>query len=171
MSAAIAAGALRRIRERDLTVKAATFAEPVNIIRRPGPKLIGQFIMTNRTAAGYVEKNPPMLRDVSEPVTTIVKRVFNPTNFLYGGALAKDRLITDLGPIDFLEGIPIFMSRGGASKISPEAAFNQLAAHLGQVADVETHTYGDKRTSPHDHGYVLTIQSFIDASNSVLARL
>ena len=128
-----------------------------------------QFIMSGRTAGGYVAMNPAIVREVSEPITTITKRATKPTNYLYATALAGSSLTRDLGSIDHLENVPIFISRGAGSSVSPEDGFRLLEGHLSQIADVESRVFGDK-DNPHDHGYVLTVQSFIDAAKNILER-
>lgn len=171
MSSAIAASALSVIQEKELDIRGVTFNEPINILRRPILALGKQFIATNRTAAGYVAMNPDSVRNASEPVLTIAKRALRTTNFLYAMALANGTFSSDIQPLSQLTGIPVFMSRGANSTISPEYEFGLLHDFLKTTADVQTTTYGDHEQNPHDHAYVLTVQSFIDAAANILNRI
>ncbi|MDB5160428.1 MAG: hypothetical protein JWO99_691 [Candidatus Saccharibacteria bacterium] len=173
MSTALTAAALHAAYEASLTIKGATLAEPINLIDRSFTALASQFVY-QPTASGYVAVNPQLVREVSEPISTIVRRVFDVpslgANKLYAQALKQGNFIADLGDMDHLQNVPIYLTRGAASKVSPEEMFVPLAVHLSQVADVETEVFGDKATNPHDHPYVLTVQSFIDAAENVLNR-
>ncbi len=169
MSAAITASALNAAREKAIKIKGASFAEPINATPSSLLKLGMQFVMSGRSAEGYIAMNPEIVREVSEPIMTIAKRAMSRNNYLYATALANGSMIDDLGLIDHLKDVPIFMSRGYGSNISPEDGFRLLESHLSQVADVDAVVFGDKN-NPHDHPYVLTVQSFIDAANNILER-
>ena len=169
MSAAIAASGLRAARERGFIVKGVSFAEPTNTAVRSIPKLATQFIRAGLTANGYAAMNPSIVIDVSEPVATIIKRAAKPTNFLYATALASGSMLQDLGPVTDLEDIPVLITRGAGSSVSPRDGFEALANYLSVATDVQSHTFGN-RYNPHDHGYTLTVQSFIDAAKNLIAR-
>jgi len=170
MSAGIGAGVLNAANKSSIPIKGATFAEPTNVTPRSQLELGTHFLKAGLTAGGYVKMNPAILRDASEPIATIAKRALNPTNFLYARALASGSLIEDLGSIDHLQDVPIYLARGAASRVSPERGFDSLRKHLAQTADVEAYTFGDQRDNPHNHGYVLAVQPFIDAAQNVLDR-
>jgi len=173
MSTALTAAALNAARLNNLVIKGATLAEPINLIDRSLTQLAAQFVY-QPTAAGYVAMNPKLIKEVSDPIMTIARRAFDlpsiKANKLYAQALSRGNLMSDLGEIDHLEGTPLYLTRGGASIVSPPEMFDPLAKHLAQTADVETKIFGDKHSNPHDHPYVLTVQSFIEASENILSK-
>lgn len=170
MSCATTAAAVGYSAENTIPIAGFTFAEPVNVLRRPTLQLATQFIGSGLHAGKYVAMNPESVRSVSEPVWTITKRAIKPTNFLYAGALAHDSLIRDLGPLDSFFNTPVYISRGAGSKVSPANGFEILKTHLQNSTKLESETFGNITTNPHDHAYALTVQSFIDAAKNIINR-
>lgn len=170
MSCATTAAAVGYAAAENISIAGFTFAEPVNVLRRPTFQLAVQFFRSGLNAGKYVAMNPENVRSVSEPVWTITKRAVKPINLLYAGALASDSLIQDLGPLEAFSNTPVYISRGAGSAVSPQEGFKVLTTHLQNATLLEAETFGDASTDPHDHAYALTVQSFIDAAQNILDR-
>jgi hypothetical protein len=174
MGSALAAAKLRAAGERGFDITGASFAEVVNTVNRNMYfKLLPQFGAGMGLAGLYVEHNPEVLKEHdNEGQMGWLKRLVNDTkaNKLYGGALARDGFVNDLGNIDHLTGKPVLLTRGGASELSPEHLFAPLGEHFGRVALLRSTVFGDRESNPHDHPYTMTVKSVIDAANDVLER-
>jgi len=171
MGASLIAGAANTIVSRGGSITGLTMAEPLNVVDRSVPKLARQFVI-QPTVAGYSAMNPQILHDVSGSFQQDVVRTLSDfkANSEYAGAIGRNALLTDLEQIDYLEDVPVYLTRGGASALCPEDGFNAIINKFKQVANVEVKTFGDEKLNPHDHPYCLTVQSFIDAVDNVLSR-
>jgi hypothetical protein len=172
MGSSLIAGAINAAEKNtNAYIKGLTIAEPVNVLDRSIPKLAKQFI-TQPTIAGYSNMNPPVLRNASNSIQKEVFRTLSNmhTNSIYAGAIARDTFLTDLGGMDYLENVPVYMTRGGASVLSPENRFKSIIDKFSKVTKVEAITFGDTEINPHDHPYCLTVQSYIDAVDNILSR-
>jgi hypothetical protein len=172
MGGSLAAGGFTAARERGMDIAGMTFSDVVNIASRPNLQLVAQFAATRKYALSYDAMNPKILRDVAESTEQGVQRMMTDrkANALYWGANTNAGFIADLGSSDYLEDLPIYMTRGAGSKLSPATAFETTVRHLTTKADVQTKVFGDPQNNPHDHGYSLTVQSYIDAVNNIIDR-
>jgi hypothetical protein len=168
MGAAIAAGALAEARESNLPIKGVALAETVNVFDRSLAKLGMQFA-NQPHAVGYLGMNPEILHALDEPMHRWLERVRadGRSNWRYAKALARGAFFADLGSLEHLEGVPVYVTRGGGSSLSPERTLDALKANFGKVTNVDTQVFGDKKTNPHDHPYTMTVQSVIDAVNEI----
>lgn len=171
MGASLIAGAIKTAGDVNANIRGLTIAEPLNVIDRSIPKLAKQFVM-QPTVAGYSDMNPSILHGSSNSIQQDVIRTFSDirANSIYAGAIARNTFFTDLGRIDELENVPVYITRGGASVLSPENKFKSIIDKFSKVANVEAKIFGDLKTNPHDHPYCLTVQSFIDAVENIRSR-
>lgn len=152
-------------------IRGLTMAEPLNVENRSVPNLTMQFAV-EPTMGGYAAMNPQILRDNSDPIKKDIQRIITDFSSLYKYSYATGRnmMLNDLGNLDRLENVPVYLTRGAASTLSPESGFRPVVEKFSKVANVESKVFGDVVTNPHNHPYCLTVQSYIDAVESVLAR-
>jgi len=148
-----------------------TIAEAVNVSDRSTLSLGAQFAAQSLSAPGYGAMNPAVLRELDEPPLQWINRMkFNTKpNYRYARAMAHGAFLADIGTPEHLETIPVYISRGAGSRLSPPDAPVKIAKHLKEIdAAVQTRVFGNADTNPHDHPYTLTVQSVIDSVNAVI---
>lgn len=170
MGSAIAAGAIREALGYGMTLRGITLGETVNTIYRPLPVLGMQFGLQNTTAPGYLAMNPQRLQDAGESMGHWAKRTIEGRrgNLPYARALGRGTFYGDLGFIDGLsrtdQAVPIHISRGGGSRLSPDYAHEELVDHFARVTNVQ----GVEFAAPHDHPLTMTHRFVSDAAKAVL---
>lgn len=174
MGVALGAGALYAAMRDGITINGVVLAEPVNHITRSRLILAKDFGSQAGLVPGYVDGNPEYLKEVESrvnPNVDLARRVWDDrkANTRYWAALAKGAFLYDLGNIDGLENVPIRITHGAGSKLSPTGAFDEFVSQFEQVADVSAEEFGDE-SNLHDHPYTMTVQSVIDGVNDVVER-
>ena len=174
MGVALGAGMLRSALENNHDVKGVTLAEPVNHVARRLPGFAKDFLVSGSRQPGYLAMNPDVLSELDEPPLKWMERVVEDrkANWTYARALGKGSFYLDLGAVDGLEEVPVYLTRGAGSRLSQAAPFAGMVAKFKRVGGdyVDDRTFGDNVANPHDHPYTMTVQSVIDGVNNVINR-
>lgn len=158
MGAALTAGILTEAAQLDVPLSGVVLSETVNGMARPLSTLIPQFIAT-KDSVGYLDKNPLPLQAAGESRAFWLWRVFEArqANLVYARALALGRIADDLSMLEYLEGTPVYLTRGGASELCPPRINAELERLFAPVTCVASDDIDHA-----DHPFTLTVQSVVD---------